>query len=150
MKDIHPEWYPEAEVVCDGEVVMTIGATQPRIVVDVWSGTHPFYTGEARMLDTEGQVDRFMRRLQRRNEMAAEAEVVETEDKTDPRNYTVDAFELGKRGENALLNAELTTVGDVLALYEEGGEDALLALQSVGQQAVIAIKRYMRAEGLIE
>ncbi len=150
MKDIHPEWYPEAEVVCDGEVVMTIGATQPRIVVDVWSGTHPFYTGEARMLDTEGQVDRFMRRLQRRNEMAAEAEVVEVEDKTDPRNYTVDAFELGKRGENALLNADLTTVGDVLALYEEGGEDALLALQSVGQQAVIAIKRYMRAEGLIE
>lgn len=151
MKEgIHPEWYPEAEVVCDGEVVMTIGATQPRIVVDVWSGTHPFYTGEARMLDTEGQVDRFMRRLQRRNEMAAEAEVVEVEDKTDPRNYTVDAFELGKRGENALLNADLTTVGDVLALYEEGGEDALLALQSVGQQAVIAIKRYMRAEGLIE
>ncbi len=150
MKDIHPEWYPEAEVVCDGEVVMTIGATQPRIVVDVWSGTHPFYTGEARMLDTEGQVDRFMRRLQRRTEMATEAEVVETEDKTDPRNYTVDAFELGKRGENALLNADLTTVGDVLALYEEGGEDALLALQSVGQQAVIAIKRYMRSEGLIE
>ena len=151
MKEgIHPEWYPEAEVVCDGEVVMTIGATQPRIVVDVWSGTHPFYTGEARLLDTEGQVDRFMRRLQRQTEIVEEVSTVEVEDKTDPRNYTVDAFELGKRGENALLNADLTTVGDVLALYEEGGEDALLALQSVGQQAVIAIKRYMRAEGLIE
>ena len=65
MKEgIHPEWYPEAEVICEGQVVMTIGATQPKIVVDVWSGTHPFYTGEAHLLDTEGQVDRFMRRLQ--------------------------------------------------------------------------------------
>ena len=152
MKEgIHPQWYPEAEVVCEGEVVMTIGATQPRIVVDVWSGTHPFYTGEARLLDTEGQVDRFMRRLQRRNEMEEDAQkAAEEVEKSDPRRYTVDVFELGKRGENALLNADLTTVGDVLALYEEGGEDALLALQSVGQQAVILIKRYMRSEGLIE
>lgn len=152
MKEgIHPKWYPEAEVVCEGEVVMTIGATQPRIVVEVWSGTHPFYTGEARLLDTEGQVDRFMRRLQRRSEIEEETQkVTEEVEKSDPRRYTVDVFELGKRGENALLKEDLTTVGDVLALYEEGGEDALLAIQSVGQQAVIAIKRYLRSEGLIE
>ena len=30
--DTHPQWYPEAEVICEGEVVMTVGATQPRIV----------------------------------------------------------------------------------------------------------------------
>lgn len=149
--DTHPQWYPEAEVICDGEVVMTVGATQPKIVVDIWSGTHPFYTGQSRLIDTEGQVDRFMRRLQRQNEMAeareAEAEVVE---QSDPRRLTLDAMELGPRAEKALLAADLTTVGDVLALFEEGGEDALLAIQSIGQSAVIAIKRYMRAEGLIE
>ena len=153
MKEgIHPQWYPEAEVICDGEVVMTIGATQPKVVVDIWSGTHPFYTGEARLIDTEGQVDRFMRRLQRRTEIEAENVAVEEEeeDKADPRNATVDVFELGTRGENALLKADLTTVGAVLAPYEEGGEDALLELQSVGQQAVIGIKRYLRAQGLIE
>ncbi len=60
--DIHPTWYPEAKVICNGEVVMTTGATQPEIHVDVWSGNHPFFTGTQKILDTEGRVDRFMRK----------------------------------------------------------------------------------------
>ena len=63
-KDIHPKTYPEAEVYCNGELVMKVRSTKPRLNVDVWSGTHPFYTGEQRIIDTAGQVDRFMRRLQ--------------------------------------------------------------------------------------
>ena len=60
--DIHPKWYPDAKVICNGEVVMTTGATQPEIHVDVWSGNHPFFTGTQKILDTEGRVDRFMRK----------------------------------------------------------------------------------------
>jgi large subunit ribosomal protein L31 len=60
--DIHPQWYPEAKVICNGEVVMTVGSTQPEINVEVWSGNHPFYTGTQKMIDTEGRVDRFMRK----------------------------------------------------------------------------------------
>ena len=60
--DIHPTWYPEAKVVCNGEVIMTVGSTQPEISVEVWSGNHPFYTGTQKMIDTEGRVDRFMRK----------------------------------------------------------------------------------------
>ncbi|HEY9901989.1 MAG TPA: 50S ribosomal protein L31 [Candidatus Sericytochromatia bacterium] len=60
--DIHPKWYPEAKVYCNGEVVMTIGSTKPEIHVDVWSGNHPFYTGTQKMIDTEGRVERFMRK----------------------------------------------------------------------------------------
>ena len=146
--EIHPEWYPNAEVIYDGEVIMTVGATQPRIVVDVWSGTHPFYTGQQRLLDTEGQVDRFMRRLQRRASIDADAAAKKT--KRDPRKLTIDAFSIGQRGEKGLRQANLTTVGDVLDLYEEGGDDAILALPSLGQTALIGIKRYLRAEGLIE
>ena len=41
---------------------MTTGSTQPEIHVDVWSGNHPFYTGTQKILDTEGRVDRFMRK----------------------------------------------------------------------------------------
>ena len=59
---IHPEWYPEAKVICNGEVVMTVGSTQPEINVDVWSGNHPFYTGTQKIIDTEGRVDRFLRK----------------------------------------------------------------------------------------
>jgi len=60
--DIHPTWYPDAKVICNGEVVMTVGATQPEINVDVWSGNHPFYTGTQKIIDTEGRVDRFLRK----------------------------------------------------------------------------------------
>ena len=48
--EIHPKWYPDAKVICNGEVVMTTGSTQPELHVDVW------------ILDTEGRVDRFMKK----------------------------------------------------------------------------------------
>jgi len=60
--EIHPTWYPDAKIICNGEVVMTVGATQPEISVDVWSGNHPFYTGTQKIIDTEGRVDRFLRK----------------------------------------------------------------------------------------
>ena len=60
--DIHPKWYPEAKVYCNGEVVMTVGSTQPELRVDVWSGNHPFYTGTQKIIDTEGRVDRFLKK----------------------------------------------------------------------------------------
>jgi len=59
---IHPKWYPEAKVICNGEVVMTTGSTQPELHVDVWSGNHPFFTGTQKILDTEGRVDRLMKK----------------------------------------------------------------------------------------
>ena len=60
--EIHPKWYPDAKVICNGEVVMTTGSTQEELHVDVWSGNHPFFTGTQKILDTEGRVDRFMRK----------------------------------------------------------------------------------------
>jgi large subunit ribosomal protein L31 len=48
---------------------MTVGATVPQLNVEVWSGTHPFYTGQQRIVDTEGQVERFVKRLERRQGM---------------------------------------------------------------------------------
>lgn len=146
-EETHPEWYPNAEVVFDGEVVMHVGSTKPRIVVDVWSGSHPFFTGEQRLLDTEGQVDRFMRRLQQRQEMAEKAEVVV--EKKDPRNFELQAMGLDKRAENALLEAGLTTVGEIADKLIEG-EDELLAIQGIGQTALIHIRRYLRHEELLE
>ncbi len=144
---IHPKWYPDAKVVVDGEVIMTIGSTQPELRVEIWSGTHPFYTGTQRLIDTEGQVDRFMRRLQKREEMVKKEEIVQETAK--PVNLTVDGIGLGTRATKALQTADVTTVGDVLALLDQG-EDALLALPGIGQKALIDIKRFLRSEGLIE
>lgn len=147
MKEgIHPEWYPNAKVIVEGEVVMTVGSTIPEISVEIWSGTHPFYTGTQRLLDTEGQVDRFMRRLQRREELRTVAE--EEAEKRDPSKLTVDSMSLGTRATNALVEAKVTTVGDVIALLDRG-DDALLAIPGIGQKALIDIKRFLRNEQLI-
>jgi large subunit ribosomal protein L31 len=64
-KNIHPKYYPEAKVVCACGNTWTTGSTKPEIRADVCSACHPFYTGEQRIVDTAGQVDRFIRRLTR-------------------------------------------------------------------------------------
>lgn len=146
-QEIHPEWYPDAKVIVDGEVVMTVGSTQPEIRVEIWSGTHPFYTGTQRLVDTEGQVDRFMRRLQKREDLVKQEE--EVKETAKPVNLEVDGMDLGTRATKALKEADVTTVGDVLELLNQG-DDALLALPGIGQKALIDIKRFLRAEGLID
>ncbi len=62
---IHPKYYPEARVICACGTSWTTGATVPEMKVDVCSSCHPFFTGEQRIVDTAGQVDRFMKRLER-------------------------------------------------------------------------------------
>jgi len=47
---IHPDWYPNAKVYCDGQLVLKVGSTRPRLNVDIWSGNHPFYTGSQKSL----------------------------------------------------------------------------------------------------
>lgn len=73
-KKIHPTWYPEAKVICNGELVMTVGSTKPEIYVEVWSGNHPFYTGTQKMIDTEGRVDRFLRKYKMGDKSSKKAE----------------------------------------------------------------------------
>lgn len=41
---------------------MTVGSTKPELHVDVWSGNHPFFTGTQKIVDTEGRVERFLRK----------------------------------------------------------------------------------------
>ncbi len=75
MKDkIHPKYYTEAKVTCSCGNSWITGATQEVIRTDVCSACHPFYTGEQRIVDTAGQVERFMRRLEKQVEITDEDE----------------------------------------------------------------------------
>jgi large subunit ribosomal protein L31 len=62
---IHPKYYPSSRVICACGNTFTVGSTSPELKVDICSACHPFYTGEQRIVDTAGQVDRFMKRLER-------------------------------------------------------------------------------------
>ena len=62
-KDTHPKYYPECKVMFRGEVVMTVGATVPEMNVEIWSGSHPFFTGQKTFVDTLGRVERFQKKF---------------------------------------------------------------------------------------
>ena len=59
---IHPEYFPEAQVTCSCGQTYTTGSTKPSLRVEICNQCHPFYTGEQRIVDTEGRVDRLKRR----------------------------------------------------------------------------------------
>jgi large subunit ribosomal protein L31 len=61
-KNIHPKMVP-CKVYCEGQVVLETYSTKPEVHVDVWSGNHPFYTGQQRFIDTEGRVEKFQKRF---------------------------------------------------------------------------------------
>jgi len=63
VKDkIHPKYYTDAKVICACGNTFTAGSTQKVLKVEVCSKCHPFFSGERRVIDTAGQVERFKRR----------------------------------------------------------------------------------------
>lgn len=140
---IHPTWYENARVTCACGNTWTTGSTRPEIRTDVCSACHPFYTGEQRIVDTEGQVDRFLKRLRAREERAT-VQQVEVEAQTSPA-MPVTELELGTRYENALAEAGITTVAGIISVLEEGGE--LSDIKGIGAKTAIDIKKALRSRG---
>lgn len=63
MKEkIHPKYFPDAKVICSCGNTFLTGSTRQTLKVELCSKCHPFFTGEQRMLDTAGRVERFKRR----------------------------------------------------------------------------------------
>jgi large subunit ribosomal protein L31 len=68
MKEkIHPKYYPDAEVICACGNKFNVGSTKKTLKVELCSKCHPFYTGERRVVDTAGMVERFKRRYKIKN-----------------------------------------------------------------------------------
>ena len=72
-KDIHPKFYPDAKVICACGETWTTGSTKKEIRTDMCSVCHPFFTGEQRIVDTAGQVERFEKRMGQRREFESKA-----------------------------------------------------------------------------
>jgi large subunit ribosomal protein L31 len=78
---IHPDYHPvvfqdsstgnkfltRSTVTSARQTEWADGNTYPLVVVDVSSESHPFWTGAARVMDTQGRVEKFEKRYGRRS-----------------------------------------------------------------------------------
>jgi large subunit ribosomal protein L31 len=142
---IHPTYYPDATVTCACGNTWTTGSTQKAIRVEICSKCHPFFSGEAaRIVDIEGQVDRFYKKLQVRADYV-EDKKTRAESKVSPKR-PITELELGTRPTSALEKAGIVQVGQFLSKLKEG-EAAVLAIEGFGRKSLIDLKKKLRSLG---
>jgi large subunit ribosomal protein L31 len=61
-KDIHPKYNIKTKATCACGAVFEVGSTMPEIKMEICSQCHPFYTGNEKVMDTAGRVERFNKR----------------------------------------------------------------------------------------
>ncbi len=61
-KETHPQYFPNATVECACGNKFTLGSTKESIRVEICSNCHPFYTGNEKVLDSAGRVEKFKNR----------------------------------------------------------------------------------------
>jgi len=61
-KDTHPTYFPQAKVTCACGHTFAVGSTKEKLEVEICSNCHPFYTGNEKILDTAGRVEKFKAR----------------------------------------------------------------------------------------
>jgi large subunit ribosomal protein L31 len=143
-KGIHPTYYTDAQVICSCGNTWTTGSTQKLIRTDVCFKCHPFFTGEQRIVDTEGQVDRFYKKLQVRQDYIREKEARESA-RTSPAR-SVEELGLGTRATDALIKGGMVNVGLIMEKLADG-EAALLALDGFGRKSMADLKKKLRSLG---
>ncbi len=144
-KGIHPTYYPNAVVICACGNTWTTGSTKKEIHTEVCSKCHPFFTGQQqRLLDVEGQVDRFYKKLQARQEFIDQKKAREMS-RTSPDRAVAD-LGLGTRQAEALTKAGLANVGQILTKMAEG-EQAMLDIEGFGRKSLIDLKKKLRSLG---
>jgi large subunit ribosomal protein L31 len=153
MKEgIHPKYYPNATVMCSCGNTWTTGSTVEVIRTDVCSACHPFFTGEQRIVDTAGQVDRFQKRLERYEKHVAEEksrlDQASLKEREKLLKQQVEALELSDRVNKALVEGGLASIGDVVKKLEAGDRE-LLAVDGVGPKALEEVKDRLEAMGLV-
>lgn len=144
--DIHPTVF-DAKVTCAScGNTWTTTSTKKELRIDVCSNCHPFYTGEsAKLLDVEGQVDRFYKKITAAQTFAEQQKV--KEESLIVTNRPVDDLALTPRATEALKKAGLLTIGLVVEKLAEG-DSALTNVAGFGQSALTNTKKKLRALGV--
>ena len=64
-QDIHPQYYPNAKIKCACGAVIQLGTTKEELRVEICSSCHPFFTGQEKLIDTAGKVEKFKARREK-------------------------------------------------------------------------------------
>ena len=144
--EIHPTYYPDAKVTfASCGKTWTTGSTRKELRVDICSNCHPFFSGEAaRIIDIEGQVDRFYKKLQARQTHVQEREAREASKSSPDR--AIEELGLSTRATDALKKAGIEKIGQLLTRLAEG-DKAALAVAGFGQSSLTTAKKKLRAMG---
>ena len=70
--DIHPKYFSTAKVECACGARFNLGSTKEHISVEICSSCHPFYTGNEKIVDTAGRVEKFRTRVAKKAEKSSE------------------------------------------------------------------------------
>lgn len=148
MKEkIHPKYFESAKIVCSCGNTWTTGSTRAEIHTDVCYKCHPFFTGEQRIVDTEGQVDRFYKKLEARVTYQSQQQARETAKQT--VEQAIGSLGLDERVVTLLTGAGLNTVTELVEKVK-AGDEGLLAIEGMGRKNVIDIKKRLRARGFLK
>lgn len=60
--DIHPTYHDSVTATCACGATYVVGSTKEKIEVEICAACHPFYTGQDKVLDSTGRVDKFKKR----------------------------------------------------------------------------------------
>jgi large subunit ribosomal protein L31 len=144
--DIHPTVF-DAKVTCAScGNTWTTTSTKKELRIDVCSNCHPFYTGEsAKLLDVEGQVDRFYKKVTAAQTFAEQQKV--KEESMNVANRSIDDLTLTPRATDALKKAGVLTIGQVVEKLA-GGDAELTGIAGFGQSALTSAKKKLRALGI--
>lgn len=142
--EIHPTYFPEAKVVCACGETWVTGSTVEDIRVDICSNCHPFYTGEQRIVDTEGQVERFYNRLEARQKYVDDKDA-KAAAKISPDRLIAE-LKVGKRTISALAKEKIVNAGQFLDKLAEG-DDAILKIDGLGVKSLADLKKSLRRLG---
>jgi large subunit ribosomal protein L31 len=59
---IQPTWFKDTLVLCDGKPLCLIGSTKRELQIDIWLANHSFYTNSQVIVDSEGRVEKFIKK----------------------------------------------------------------------------------------
>ncbi len=68
-KEIHPKYHDKTDVKCACGNSFTIGSTKEKIDAEICSSCHPFYSGKEKIIDTMGRVERFKKKLEKKQDL---------------------------------------------------------------------------------